>query len=129
MPQRFQIFISTDYGAPVSKPCVTWQWEEGEEPCVSVREISMGAHPDWNRRAKGKKSLSSQGIFKELFQIALVEKHFQDVLWSSKLKTACGCDDFRSEKQQIIQRNWKEISSTHKSTTPSKIMNSVNLGV
>ncbi|XP_021113656.1 LOW QUALITY PROTEIN: zinc finger protein 514 [Heterocephalus glaber] len=107
-------------GLPVSKPYVIWQWEDREKPCVSEREISMGPHPDWKRRPKAKESLSSQGIFKELFQIASVEKHIQDVLWSSKLKTTCGCDDSRSEIQQIIQRNWKEISPTHKSTTPSK---------
>eukprot|EP00069_Balaena_mysticetus_P011651 bmy_21349T0 len=105
-------------GFPMSKPYVICRLEEGEEPCILEREISTGAHADWERRPQAKESMLSQGISKEeLFQIASVEKHIRDELWSSKLKATCGCDDQLEMHPKKQERHLKEMSLTHKSTT------------
>ncbi|XP_068420913.1 zinc finger protein 514 isoform X1 [Eschrichtius robustus] len=105
-------------GFPMSKPYVICRLEEGEEPCILEREISTGAPADWERRPQAKESMLSQGISKEeLFQIASVEKHIRDELWSSKLKATCGCDDQLEMHPKKQERHLKEMSLTHKSTT------------
>ncbi|XP_032125374.1 zinc finger protein 514 [Sapajus apella] len=104
-------------GLLVSKPYVICQLEEGGEPFMVKREISIGAHSDWERRSKSKESMQSQGISKELFQVASVEKHIPDGLQFSKLKAACGCDG-QVEMQQIKQEtHLKQMSTTHKFAT------------
>ncbi|XP_030683037.1 zinc finger protein 514 isoform X1 [Nomascus leucogenys] len=105
-------------GLLVSKPYVICQLEEGGEPFMVEREISTGAHSDWERRSKSKESMPSWGISKEeLFRVVSVEKHIQDVLQFSKLKAACSCDG-QLEMQQIKQeRHLKQMSATHKSAT------------
>ncbi|XP_010350308.3 zinc finger protein 514 isoform X1 [Saimiri boliviensis] len=105
-------------GLLVSKPYVICQLEEGGECFMVRREISIGAHSaDWERRSKSKESMPSQGISKELFQVASVEKHIPDELQFLKLKAACGCDG-QVEMQQIKQEiHLKRMSTTHKFAT------------
>ncbi|KAM9584968.1 zinc finger protein 514 isoform 1-T1 [Trichechus inunguis] len=108
-------------GLLLSKPYVICQLEEGEEPCVLEREISAGAHSDWERRSKTKESLPSQEISKEeLFQAASVEKHIKDELWSSKRKTTCGWDDQLEMHQKKQERHLKYMAVTQKSTATLK---------
>ncbi|XP_053446168.1 zinc finger protein 514 isoform X1 [Nycticebus coucang] len=105
-------------GLPLSKPYVICQLEEGQEPCMLEKEISVGTQSDLERRPKVKGSMPSQGISEEeLLQVVSVENHIHNELWSSKLKTTCGCDD-QLEMQQIKQdRYLKKISATHRSST------------
>ncbi|XP_023587780.1 zinc finger protein 514 [Trichechus manatus latirostris] len=108
-------------GLLLSKPYVICQLEEGEEPCVLEREISAGAHSDWERKSKTKESLPSQEISKEeLFQAASVEKHIKDELWSSKRKTTCGWDDQLEMHQKKQERHLKYMAVTQKSTATLK---------
>ncbi|NIG60603.1 zinc finger protein [Pontoporia blainvillei] len=129
-------------GFPMSKPYVICRLEEGEEPCILEREISTGAPAGflglciitrchtvsirwnlrinryWERRRQAKESMLSQGISKEeLLQIASVEKHIRNELWSSKLKATCGCDDQLEVHPNKQERHLKEMSLTHKYTT------------
>uniref|UniRef100_A0A8D2BBX4 Uncharacterized protein n=1 Tax=Sciurus vulgaris TaxID=55149 RepID=A0A8D2BBX4_SCIVU len=97
-------------GLPVSKPHVIWQLEEEEVTRMSLPRT------DWKRRLQAQVSRSSQGISKDLFQIAAVEKHLPDERWSSKLKATCACDAHRLEMQQVKQRHLREMPVTGRST-------------